>query len=131
MAEKKDTRLKPGRSGNPQGRPKGSRHAYIRVMEVLMEGEAEDITRKAVDLAKEGDTTALRLCMDRIMPARRDGHITFDLPKLETAGDVVKASAALVQAAAAGQITPSEAGELSTLGGQKATVVDADHHCPT
>ena len=97
-----------------------------------MEGEAEDITRKAVDLAKEGDTTALRLCMDRIMPAGRDRHITLDLPKLETAGDVVKASAALVQAAAAGQITPSEAGELSTLGeGQKATVVDADHHCPT
>jgi len=34
-----------------------------------LEGEAEALTRKAVELALEGDVTALRLCLDRI--ARR------------------------------------------------------------
>ncbi len=97
------------------GRPKGSRNKTTLAMETLLEGEAEMITRKAIDMAKEGDTTALRLCMDRILPARRDRHVPFALPKLETAADAVKASAALVEAVAAGELTPSEAGELSKL----------------
>ena len=84
-------------------------------MESLLDGEAEALTRRAVEMALGGDTVALRLCMDRIMPARKDRHIRFDLPKMETAGDLVKATAALVEAVASGQITPSEAGELSKL----------------
>jgi hypothetical protein len=84
-------------------------------MEALLDGEAEMITRKAVEMAKEGDTTALRLCMDRLMPARKDRHVPFALPKLETAADAVKATAALVEAVAAGDLTPSEAAELSKL----------------
>ena len=104
-----------GQSGNPAGKAKGTRHKATRAIETLLEGEGEKLTRKAIDLALEGDTTALRLCMDRIMPARKDRHITFDLPKLETASDLVKATAALVEAVARGQITPSEAGELSKL----------------
>jgi hypothetical protein len=84
-------------------------------MEALLDGEGEKITRKAVELAKAGDSAALRLCLDRLLPVRKDRPVVFDLPKLETANDVVKASSALVSAAAAGQITPSEAGELSKL----------------
>ena len=41
-------------------------------MEALLDGEAEAITRVAVDKAKEGDTTALRLCLERILPPRKD-----------------------------------------------------------
>jgi hypothetical protein len=84
-------------------------------MEALLEGEAEKLTRKVLDMALEGDTTAMRLCMDRLMPARKDRHVPFALPKLEIAADAVKASAALVEAVAAGDLTPSEAGELSKL----------------
>ena len=110
--------LKPfqkGQSGNPKGRPKGARNKATLAMESLLDGEAEALTRRAVEMALGGDTVALRLCMERIMPARKDRHITFDLPKLATAGDLVKARAALVEAVAKGQITPSEAGELSKL----------------
>jgi hypothetical protein len=73
------------------------------------------LTRKAVDMALAGDGTALRLCMDRLMPARKDRHVPFALPKLETAADSVKAMAALVNAVAAGELAPSEAAELSKL----------------
>ncbi len=109
-----NTRGRPFQAGNA-GRPKGARNKTTLAMEALLEGEAEVIARKAVEMAKEGDTTALRLCMDRLMPARKDRHVPFALPKLETAADAVKATAALVEAVAAGDLTPSEAAELSKL----------------
>jgi hypothetical protein len=67
-------------------------------LEALLDGQAEAITRKAVEMALEGDTTAMRLCMDRILPARKERPVMFALPKLETAGDAVKATAALAEA---------------------------------
>ncbi len=108
------TRGRPFQAGNA-GRPKGARNRATVAMEALLEGEAEKLARRAVEMALEGDTTALRLCMHRILPARKDRHVPFALPKLETAADAVKASAALVKAVAAGELTPSEAAELSKL----------------
>jgi hypothetical protein len=109
-----NTRGKPFQQGNP-GRPKGSRNRTTLALEALLDGEAEAITRKAVEIALEGDVTAMRLVMDRILPPRRERPIMFTMPKMETAADAVKASAALVDAVANGDITPGEAGELSKL----------------
>jgi hypothetical protein len=81
----------------------------------LLDGEAETITRKAIELAKAGDMSALRLCLDRIAPPRRDRPVSFDLPKINCAADAAQASAALVAAAASGDLTPSEAAELGKL----------------
>jgi hypothetical protein len=66
-------------------------------------------------MALSGDTAAMRLCLDRIMPARKDRIVSFALPKLATAADAVDATAALVKAVASGELTPSEAAELSKL----------------
>lgn len=54
------TRGRPFKKGNP-GRPKGARNKVTLAVEALLDGEAEDLTRKAVELAQEGNTTALRL----------------------------------------------------------------------
>lgn len=59
--------------------------------------------------------TAFRLCMDRLAPARRDRPVTFDLPRFETAGDLARATQAILEAVAAGELTPSEAAELGRL----------------
>ena len=109
-----NTRGKPFQKGNP-GRPKGSRNRTTLALETLLDDEAEALTRKAVEMALGGDTTAMRLVMDRILPPRKDRSIMFTLPKLETAADAVKATAALVEAVATGELTPSEAAELSKL----------------
>jgi hypothetical protein len=109
-----NTRGRPFSLGN-SGRPKGARNKATLAIEALLDGEAELITRKAVDLALEGDTTALRLCLDRIMPARKDRPVAFALPALTSARDAVVASAALLEAVANGDLTPMEAGELSKL----------------
>ena len=106
---------KPGQSGNPSGRPKGSRNKALLALQALLDGEADEIGRKAVEMAKTGDVAAMRLVMERLLPPRKDRPIMFTLPKLETAADAVKATAALVEAVSVGDITPGEASELSKL----------------
>ena len=104
-----------GQSGNPNGKPKGTRHRVTMAAETLMEGEAEAITRKAIELAKGGDGPALRLCMDRIYPPRRDRPVRFRLPSLDKVEDAVAAHAAIVAGVAIGELRPSEAGDLARL----------------
>lgn len=66
-------------------------------------------------MALGGDGKALRLCLDRIAPPRRDVPLTFDLPPIKTAGDTVSASAELLGAVASGDVTPDEAGRVMAL----------------
>jgi hypothetical protein len=62
--------------GNP-GRPKGSRHKYILAVQDILDGEAETLGRKVVELALAGDTVALRLCLERIMPPKKDFRLNL------------------------------------------------------
>lgn len=112
---KQGGRFQKGQSGNPAGKAPGTRNKATRAMEKLLDDEAENITRKAIELAKTGDGPALRLCMDRLLPPRRDRHVTFALPPIECAADAASASATLLSAVSAGEITPSEATELGRL----------------
>lgn len=105
--------FQPGQSGNPAGRPKGSRNKTTVALEKILDGDAESILRKAVEMAQDGDPTAMRLCLDRLLPARKDRPISFALPPIETTDDLPKATGAIVAAVAAGELTPSEAAEIS------------------
>ena len=108
-------KFRPGQSGNPAGRAKGTRTRATLAMEALLDGEAEALTRKAIEMALDGDGPAMRLCLDRLCPPRRDRHVPFTLPPITCAADAVKASAALVAAVADGELTPSEAAYLGKL----------------
>ena len=108
-------RFQPGQSGNPNGRPRGSRNVTTRLVETLLEGEAEELTRKAIELAKGGDAPVLRMVLERIAPARKDSPITFDLPPIDTAADAKLASTAILTAVAHGDITPGEGAAVMGL----------------
>lgn len=108
------TRGRPFVPGNP-GKPKGARSRATIAAEALLNGEAEGLTRKAVEMALEGDTVALRLCLERLVPPRKDSPITIDLPPITSASDVVGASAAVLTAVGAGEISPDEAGRVMAL----------------
>ncbi len=123
--QKTGTRFKPGQSGNPAGKAPGTRHKVTRAIELLLEGQHEALTKTAINKALEGDGVALRLCLDRLAPPRKDAPVSFALPPITTAGDTVAASSALLDAVAAGEVTPDEAGRVMALLTAHKTLVEA------
>ncbi|KAF0232767.1 MAG: hypothetical protein FD177_2249 [Desulfovibrionaceae bacterium] len=106
-----------GTSGNPKGKPVGTRHKATRAALALLEGEGEALTRKAVEMALAGDTTALRLCLERIAPPAKDRTIDPDaveLPEL-LPENMIAASAAVLRSVVAGKLTPLEGVALAGL----------------
>lgn len=101
-------------SGNP-GRPHGARHKTTLAIQALLDGEGEALTRKAIDLALAGDTVALRLCLERLAPPRKDAPVRFELPPMEGAEDAAAAMGAILASVATGDLTPSEATSLAGL----------------
>ena len=113
--KQRGTPFKKGKSGNPAGRPKGSRNAATLAAEALMDGEAEDLTRLLLDAAKGGDMTALRFCVDRILPTRRERILQFPLPPLNTAADGLAAIKHIAEGVADGELTDTQAAALLRL----------------
>ena len=95
-----------GRSRNPAGRRFGSRNQATMAALELLADEAEALTRKAVEAALAGDPTAMRLCLERILP--RDRAVKFALPPIKSAADIARAMGAVTAALADGRITPAE-----------------------
>ena len=99
---------KPGQSGNPKGRPRGSRNRVTLVALAAMEEGAEAIARKVVDMAKQGDMSAARLVLERLVPPAKERPIFLALPDTGTANGIADAQNAILQAVAAGDLLPGE-----------------------
>ncbi|MEF8754485.1 MAG: DUF5681 domain-containing protein [Accumulibacter sp.] len=106
---------KPGQSGNPKGRPRGSRNRVTLVALAAMEDGAEAIARKVVDLAKEGDMSAARLVIERLVPVAKERPIFLALPDTGSADGIAEAQNAILQAVAAGDLLPGEAATLAGI----------------
>jgi hypothetical protein len=105
----------PGVSGNPSGRPKGSRNKLTVAAEEIIGADWSTIIQKLVEKAKNGDASAIRLCLDRLMPVRKERAIEFDLPPITSAADAAAASASVLEACANGTITPDEGSKMMAL----------------
>jgi hypothetical protein len=104
-----------GQSSNPAGKPPGCENHMTRAAEMLLDGEAKALTRKAVALALEGDPTAMRLCLERIVAPRRARTLQLDLPPIADPADIAAAMTAITNAVAEGAITPGEAAEVAKV----------------
>ena len=91
----------PGNSG----RPHGSRNKATLAIEGLLEGQAEALPQTAITKALEGDSVALRLCMDRIAPTP-DPAVTFSMPTMRNAMDAAEANGRVLRAVIEGELTP-------------------------
>lgn len=100
-----------GKSGNPAGKPKGTRHKATQAMMILLDCESEALTRKAVELALEGDTTALKLCLDRIAPPLKPCAQGVNM-NLERHANLTETAKAILNAASGGEIPPDIAAQL-------------------
>lgn len=101
-------------TGN-SGRPKGARNKATTAALALLDGQAEALTQRAIELALQGDTVALRLCLDRIAPPRKDLPVAFTLPTMTCAKDAAVAAGAVLQAVSEGELTPAEAVQVMGL----------------
>ena len=110
-----DTQFKPGQSGNPRGRPPGARSRATVLAEAMLEGQLEQVVSRVVEKAIEGDMTAARIVLDRLMPSGRTRKIRFTLPPLKNSRDVAAASAALVGSVVEGELAADEAIPMQQL----------------
>ena len=97
------------------GRPKGTRNLKTVAIESLLEGQAEALTQTAISKALEGDSIALRLCMDRIMPAPKDKRIKVQLPSISAPRDLLKAAREVMISVQSGELTPLEGEKVMVL----------------
>jgi hypothetical protein len=102
-------RFEIGQSGNPAGRPKGTRSRATILAEKLMLADEEEIVASVIQAAKGGDMTAARLVLERIAPIRKGRPITLALPVTDTAADIGEAMSAVITQMATGEVTPEEA----------------------
>ncbi len=101
----------PGNSG----KPKGTRHKATIAAEAMLDGEGAELTRKAIEMAKAGDGTALRLCLERILPPRRSRPIEIELPRLTNINDALEAHSRIAESVASGDLTPDEAADVGKV----------------
>jgi len=115
VRKQRGTPFRKGQSGNPSGKPPGTRHKTTMLAEKLMQDDAKDIVKVVLEAAKGGDMTAARLILERIAPVRKGRPVYFDLPPVQTAGDIAAAMTALTVAMASGDLTPDEAVTVASV----------------
>lgn len=103
----------PGTSGNPSGRPKGSRARVLEALDEVAEDAAGGIVAALATRAQAGDPQAAALVLARVWPARKGRSLV--LPELAQAGTTAEGFAALIAAMAEGIITPEEAGAVGAV----------------
>ena len=108
-------RFQKGQSGNPAGKPKGARHKTTQLAEKLLDDDRDAIVRAVIAAAKGGDPTAMRLCVERLVPLRKGRPVVFDLPPVKTAADIAGAVGGLARAMAAGELTTDEASAAASV----------------
>ena len=105
-------RGRPFQTGNP-GRKTGSRNRATIVAEAILAGEEEKLIRKAVDVALGGDVQMLKFLVGRLLPKERP--VQIELNASSEKFDPIAAMNAIVNAAVAGRVVPSEASALAEL----------------
>lgn len=113
--EEKQRKFQKGKSGNPLGRPKGTRNKAALFAEALFDNEVEVICRKAIEEAKKGNMQAIKIILDRIFPPKKDSPINISLPSIGTSFDVLETTQRIISSVGRGEITPSEGETLCRL----------------
>jgi hypothetical protein len=122
----KRTYGRPFEKGNraSPGRPQGSRNSATLMAEKLMQDGIDTIVKTVLEAAAQGDMTAARLVLERVVPVRRGRPVNLTLGPIETADGVSKAVSATVQAMADGELTPDEAATVTGVLEAKRKVIE-------
>lgn len=105
-------KFKPGESGNLKGRPKGVPDRRNVYREALHE-KAPEIVSAVIEKALEGDLSAMRICIDRIIPALKASDSAVNI---KLSGELAEKGNQVLEALGTGSLSPGEAvSVMSTL----------------
>lgn len=107
--------FKPGKSGNPKGKAKGTLHKATRAALALLEGDLEAITQKCVERAKEGDLMAVKLILDKVLPNAKERRLSVKLPKVKGAANLPAVLSAVLDMVGNGELTPGEGQTITSI----------------
>lgn len=113
--KQENTRFKPGQSGNPAGRPKKARNKATVAALALLEGEAQALTRKAIEQAMAGNLVALKLCLERLVPPVKERPVSVEFPNVQDASDLAKFTGTLLAAVGNGDVDPGQAASVARI----------------
>ena len=99
---------------------------HTATLEALLDEQGEALLRTAVERARAGDVGALRMAIERLMPAPKDRPVQLDLEAIETVADLLKAIGIVIADVAKGKLTPTEG---STLVGMLSAMRAAFESC--
>ncbi len=102
-----------GQSGNPAGRPQGSRNAATLLLDAMADGQAEAVLANVLTAAKGGDLKAAEIILQRVWPVRKGRPVSLDIPAIKTAPDILAALATVIDATGKGEILPDEAAAVA------------------
>ena len=108
-------KFKPGQSGNPKGKARGTLHRATRAALELLEGDLAAITQVCIEKAKAGELLAVKLILDKLLPNQRERSINLKVPRVKGAQDLPQAFEAVMKAVADGEITPGEGQALTAM----------------
>ena len=110
-------RGRPFEPGNKfgRGRPPGSRNKKTVLAQALLNSHAEHIAAKVVAQALQGDRTALRLAVDRVLPVRREPHVFLGPIRTKTAAQLSESLGVIIQKVTEGQLTIAEGQGMADL----------------
>lgn len=106
--------FKKGKSGNPNGRPKGVMSKRVQLAK-LLEPRAAELIDKMIELALGGDGNALRLCIERLIPKAQREATEVDLPSVNDERNIAKLNDSILQAVFNGQMSVGDAEKLMLL----------------
>ena len=98
-----------------RGRPRGSRNKTTLVLQEVLGQHGEALVKKCVLNALNGDKTAMRACMDRLLPIPKQSPVQFPLPSITTAAKLARAQAGIIKSVSRGKLTPGEAESINNL----------------
>lgn len=111
-----------------RGRPQGSRNKATIALQKMLDDRGESITQKCALMAMKGDPTAMRLCMERLIPPRKDQPVKFKLPLVRTAAEVAEAVSVVLKAVSRGQLTPAEGQMIAAILEGRRRVIETEEH---
>lgn len=118
-------RYKAGKSGNPAGRAKGSKNKRTKLMEAL-EKDLPKLLKATKEKALEGDIGALRLLLERLIPAKKTEASTVTIKGLSKEATLTGKACAILDAIAAGEVPPDIGANLITALGATAKIIEMD-----